>query len=286
MPSRSSSELVVLGPTSSSGPAPAGAAAGAAVTFDRVTQIFGSGAGERLAVDDVSLHIEPGEFVSLVGPSGCGKSSLLNLVAGFALPARGHVYVDGADVVSPGADRGMVFQQHRLFPWMSVRRNVEFGLRMAGVDKKVRRTAAEEQLALVGLSDVADRPPYELSGGMQQRAAIARALAARPRVLLMDEPFSALDALTRERLQDELIGIWRRTGVTVLFVTHSVDEAVYLSSRVVLLSAHPGRLLDQREVGFSRQPDFEHSRRSEEFQAVREELSVELRTTVFEREAS
>ncbi len=249
------------------------------MTFEGVTQVFGEGRDERVAVEEVDLDIAPGELVCLVGPSGCGKSSLLNLVAGFAEPAVGRVLVDGVEVDGPGADRGMVFQHHRLFPWMSVRRNVEFGPRRAGVSKARSREIAEDQLALVGLADVADRPPYELSGGMQQRAAIARALAGRPRVLLMDEPFSALDALTRERLQDELIAIWRATGVTVVFVTHSVDEAVYLASRLLVLSAHPGRILVDRTVPFSSSARPTRSRTEPEFASTRDELSAVLRQT-------
>jgi ABC-type nitrate/sulfonate/bicarbonate transport system ATPase subunit len=156
--------------------------------------------------------------------------------------------VDGARVTGPGADRGVVFQQPRLFPWLSVRRNVEFGPRMARLPATERHRIAQEAIDLVGLSDVADRAPYELSGGMQQRAAIARALGGRPRVLLMDEPFAALDALTRERLQDEVLRIWRATGTTVLFVTHSVDEAVYVGTRVITFSARPGRVLGDVEL--------------------------------------
>lgn len=220
---------------------------GSTVEFFGVTQVFGSKDDARTAVADISARIEPGEFVCIVGPSGCGKSTLLNLVAGFAAPSSGRVEVAGAQVVAPGADRGMVFQQHRLFPWMSVRENVEFGPRMAGENARSRHAISTEILAMVGLADVADRAPYELSGGMQQRAAIARALAGAPRVLLMDEPFAALDALTRERLQEEIVRIWQSTGTTVLFVTHSVDEAAFVGSRVLAMSAHPGRItLDER----------------------------------------
>jgi taurine transport system ATP-binding protein len=270
------------GPVATPGPAVSPAVSGARVTFQHVSQAFGVAREERQALVDVSMDVPPGAFVSLVGPSGCGKTTLLNLVAGFVPPTDGRVLLDGAEVREPGADRAVVFQQPRLFPWMSVRRNVEFGPRMAGIAAAERRQIVDQQLALVGLSDVAERAPYELSGGMQQRAAIARALAARPRVLLMDEPFSALDALTRERLQDELIAIWRRTGVTILFVTHSVDEAVYLSSRIVVLSTHPGRVLADVPAGFSSAEGYEHSRRQREFSELRDDLSTMLRTTAFE----
>jgi len=235
-----------VGPTTASGPR----GVGTTVQFIGVTQTFGDGQARRTAVEDISLRIDPGEFVCIVGPSGCGKSTLLNLVAGFTTATTGTVEVDGVRVASPGADRGMVFQQHRLFPWMSIRRNVEFGPRLAGIDTSGRRAISDEILAMVGLSDVADRAPYELSGGMQQRAAIARALAGRPRVLLMDEPFAALDALTRERLQEEIVRIWRATGTTILFVTHSVDEAAFVGSRVLAMSAHPGRITLDEPVPF------------------------------------
>ncbi|WP_131735810.1 ABC transporter ATP-binding protein [Actinomadura roseirufa] len=195
------------------------------------------------ALRDVDADIPGGEFVTIVGPSGCGKSTLLRLVAGFARPTGGEVAVAGAPVTGPGPDRGVVFQQPRLFPWLTVRRNVEFGLRTAGASAAERRARSDELLDLVGLSDSAGRLPHELSGGMQQRAAIARALAPGPRILLMDEPFAALDALTRERLQEELRRIWRRTGTTILFVTHSVDEAVFLGTRIIALSRRPGRIV-------------------------------------------
>jgi len=222
----------------------AGAAAhGARVRLDGVRQVFGTGASARPALDLLDVDLAPGELVALVGPSGCGKSTALNLVAGFLSPTSGQVSVDGVTVVSPGVDRGVVFQQPRLFPWLSVRRNVELGPQWAGASRAARREAADEVLALVGLAEVADRAPYELSGGMQQRAAIARALAGRPRVLLMDEPFAALDALTRERLQEELLRVWRATGTTILFVTHSVDEAAYLGTRALAFSASPGRVV-------------------------------------------
>lgn len=248
------------------------------IDIEHVTHAFENAKGSRVAVEDVSLHIAPGEFVCIVGPSGCGKSTLLNLIAGFTFPTEGDVLVDGSPIEGPGADRGMVFQQHRLFPWMSVRDNVEYGPRMAGVSKAERRRISGETLAMVGLLDVADRPPYELSGGMQQRAAIARALCAGPEILLMDEPFSALDALTRERLQDELIEIWQRTNITIVFITHSVDEALYLGSRVVSMSPHPGRIVADQNVSFSSRPDFRASRHDKLFIEMRDELSLALRS--------
>ena len=262
-----------MGPAS--GPGPSGRF-GATVEFAGVTHTFGSGASARTAVADISVRIAPGEFVCIVGPSGCGKSTLLNLVAGFAHPSAGRVEVDGSAVTAPGADRGMIFQQHRLFPWMSVRHNVEFGPRMAGIDAPARRALSEEILAMVGLADVADNAPYELSGGMQQRAAIARALAGRPRVLLMDEPFAALDALTRERLQEEIVRIWRSTGTTILFVTHSVDEAAFVGSRVLAMTSHPGRLTLDEPVPFA-DADRSTLRSQLEFVQFRDHLSRVVR---------
>jgi len=225
---------------------------GAGVTLRGVRHAFGKAGERRVALRELDVDIAAGEFVVLVGPSGCGKSTALNLIAGFFTPSRGEVLVDGRPVVGPGVDRGVVFQQPRLFPWMTVRRNVEFGPRMARASRAEQRRLAEEALHLVGLADSGDQMPYELSGGMQQRAAIARALCGRPRVLLMDEPFAALDALTRERLQEELLGIWRATGTTIVFVTHSVDEAVFLGTRAIAFSARPGSVvldLRLREVG-------------------------------------
>ncbi|MDX6740270.1 ABC transporter ATP-binding protein [Actinocorallia sp. A-T 12471] len=222
---------------------PSPAESGGAVTLRGVSLVYGGRRDPVTALADIDADLAPGSFTAIVGPSGCGKSTLLRLVAGFARPTDGEVAVSGKPVTGPGPDRGVVFQQPRLFPWLSVRGNVEFGLKGT---KAARRARSAELLDLVGLADAAGRKPYELSGGMQQRAAIARALAPDPAILLMDEPFAALDALTRERLQEELRRVWQATGKTVLFVTHSVDEAVYLGTRVLVLSKRPGRVvLDQ-----------------------------------------
>jgi len=226
------------------------------------------------ALGPVDAKIDPGEFVVIVGPSGCGKSTLLRLVAGFTPPTEGAVSVGGAPVAGPGPDRGVVFQQPRLFPWLSVRRNIEFGLRTTGVPKARRRARSDELLGMVGLADAASRRPYELSGGMQQRAAIARALAPDPEILLMDEPFAALDALTRERLQEEIRRIWQATGKTVLFVTHSVDEAVFLGTRILVLSRRPGRIVLDRSSELPRSAD-PHAHSS--YLALREEVAAAVR---------
>ncbi|MEV6626522.1 ABC transporter ATP-binding protein [Amycolatopsis sp. NPDC051106] len=203
-----------------------------------VTKTFGA----LTALDDVSLDVADGTFLSLVGPSGSGKSTLLDLLGGLTTPTSGEVLIDGEPVRGPGLDRGVVFQQYALFPWRTARANVEFGLEGGPLGKRQRAERAREYLALVGLSGFEDRYPHELSGGMKQRVAIARSLAYDPAVLLMDEPFAALDAQTREQLQDELLRIWRRTGKTIVFITHGIDEAVYLGQRVAVLTSRPGRL--------------------------------------------
>jgi NitT/TauT family transport system ATP-binding protein len=195
-----------------------------------------------VALDDVSLQVPRGEFLTLVGPSGSGKTTLLDLLGGLSRPTTGSVLVDGAEVTGPGLDRGIVFQQYALFPWRTTLANVTFGLEQQGLSRKERTERARENLALVGLEGFEDRYPHELSGGMKQRVAIARSLAYQPGILLMDEPFAALDAQTREQLQDELLRIWRATDTTVVFITHGIEEAVYLGQRVAVLSSRPGRL--------------------------------------------
>ena len=195
-----------------------------------------------VALDDVSLDVPRGEFLTLVGPSGSGKTTLLDLLGGLSRPSRGSVLVDGEEVTGPGLDRGIVFQQYALFPWRTTLANVTFGLEQQGLGRRERVERARENLALVGLEGFEDRYPHELSGGMKQRVAIARSLAYQPGILLMDEPFAALDAQTREQLQDELLRIWRATGTTVVFITHGIEEAVYLGQRVAVLSSRPGRL--------------------------------------------
>jgi NitT/TauT family transport system ATP-binding protein len=195
-----------------------------------------------LALDDVSLEVRPREFVALLGPSGCGKSTLLYLIGGFLPVERGRILVDGGAVAAPGPDRGIVFQHFALFPWKTVRANVLYGLERAGLPRAEREARAQSFIDLVGLGGFEDAYPSHLSGGMKQRAALARTLAVDPKILLMDEPFGALDAQTRSLMQAELIAIWQRTPKTVIFVTHDVQEAVYLSDRVAVMSARPGRI--------------------------------------------
>lgn len=203
---------------------------------------FGRGSSAIEAVSDVSMHVAPGEFVSLIGPSGCGKSTLLNVVAGFVKPTQGTAKLDGKAIDKPGADRGMVFQQYSLFPWKTVRANVEFGLKMQGVAGPQRETAARTLLGLAGLLSFENHYPDQLSGGMKQRVGIVRALATSPQVLLMDEPFGALDSQTRTVMQQILTNIWQRFRISVLFITHDIDESIFLSDRVYVMTARPGRI--------------------------------------------
>ncbi|WP_338452966.1 ABC transporter ATP-binding protein [Niallia oryzisoli] len=192
------------------------------------------------AIEDINFVVNEGEFITLVGPSGCGKSTLLDLLGGLTKPTRGRILIEGKEITGPGLDRGTVFQQYALFPWKTARGNIEFGLEAKGISKREWKEKGDYYLDLVGLIKFADRYPHELSGGMKQRVAIARSLAFNPDVLLLDEPFAALDAQTRETLQSELLRIWKKTGKTIIFITHGIDEAVYLGQRVVVLSPNPG----------------------------------------------
>jgi NitT/TauT family transport system ATP-binding protein len=198
---------------------------------------------EFVALDGLDLTIDAGEFLTLVGPSGCGKSTVLDLVAGLTAPSSGSLTIGGEPITGPGLDRSVVFQQYTLLPWRTAQANIEFALEAkGGLDRAQRAEVARRYLDLVGLGDFAGRYPHELSGGMKQRVAIARSLSYEPEVLLMDEPFGALDAQTRERLQEELVQIWRRTGTTVVFITHDIEEAVFLGQRVAVMSGRPGRI--------------------------------------------
>lgn len=217
---------------------------GARVAARNVTKIYPdpSGKGEIFALHNLNMEIEPDEFVCIVGQSGCGKTSFLHMLAGLRQQTSGEILVDGNPVTCPGADRGMVFQDYALMPWKTARMNVELGPKVRGVPAPERRAIADKFLGIVGLAGFEDRYPHELSGGMQQRVGIARALANEPPVLLMDEPFAAVDALTRISLQENMERIWANLKTTVVFVTHSVDEAVFLADRVVVLAPRPGRV--------------------------------------------
>ncbi|MEK8050983.1 ABC transporter ATP-binding protein [Ideonella sp. DXS22W] len=223
------------------GPALAAQARGR-IEIQRLSMSFGQGASRVDAVQAVDLTVAPGEFVSIIGPSGCGKSTLLNVVAGFARPSDGQALLDGVPITGPGPERGVVFQQYSLFPWMSVRKNVEFGLRMQGVATHKREQTARTLLGLAGLLAFENHYPDQLSGGMKQRVGIVRALATSPQVLLMDEPFGALDAQTRVVMQQILTNMWQKFRLSVLFITHDIEEAIFLSDRVYVMTARPGRI--------------------------------------------
>ncbi|MFE9788741.1 ABC transporter ATP-binding protein [Nocardia salmonicida] len=231
------------------------------------------------AIDDISIEVGAGEFLVLVGPSGSGKSTLLDLLGGLSKPSSGQILLDGAPITGPGLDRGVVFQQYALLPWRTARANIQFGLEAKGIARKERKAIAEHYLELVGLAGFGDRYPHELSGGMKQRVAIARSLAFDPEVLLMDEPFAALDAQTRESLQDELLRIWRTTGKTILFITHGIDEAVYLGQRVAVLTSRPGRVKAVIDIDIDRSGDID-VRSSEQFRDYRHRIWTELQSEV------
>ncbi|AUX46475.1 ABC transporter ATP-binding protein [Sorangium cellulosum] len=224
----------------------------AVMHIEALSRHFEGDRGRLTALDGISFDVRSRELISVIGPSGCGKSTLIRLVAGLDAPSSGDVLIDGRPVEGPGADRGMVFQSYTLFPWLTVKKNVMFGLRMKGAARGEAERLALGWLDVVGLSAFADHYPAQLSGGMKQRAAIARALANEPRILLMDEPFGALDAQTRANMQAHLLRIWERVDITILFITHDLDEAIYLSDRIVVLGANPGRVLEIIEVPVAR----------------------------------
>lgn len=224
------------------------------------------------ALQDIHLEVRQGEFMVIVGPSGCGKSTLLDLLAGLTKPSSGQILLDGKAIAGPDLDRGIVFQQYALFPWRTALANVEFGLEAKGIGKKERRETALEYIRLVGLSGFENRYPHELSGGMKQRIAIARSLAYDPEVLLMDEPFAALDAQTRETLQSELLRIWEATKKTIIFITHGIEEAVYLGQRVAVMSSRPGRIKEVVEIPFQGRTSKEDLRAHPEFVRLRHQI--------------
>jgi NitT/TauT family transport system ATP-binding protein len=226
--------------------------AAGSIDLSGVDIYFGEGRSRVRALDNLDLRVRRGEFLSVLGPSGCGKSTIIGAIAGFTPISAGELQVDAQRVTAPGPDRGVVFQQHALFPWKTVLANVEFGLKMRGISRRERRQIALEILAHIGLAEFVDHFPHQLSGGMQQRVALARVLVNRPRVLLMDEPFCALDAQARLQMQQMLLSLWDELHMTVVFVTHDVDEAVFLSDRVVVLTHRPARVRAEFEVALPR----------------------------------
>jgi len=267
------------------GPTVAGATSGALVprpasaklTLQKVSQRYQSPHnGQLLALDNIDLSVGSGEFVCIVGPSGCGKSTLLHIIAGLTRPASGEVLLDAKPVQGAGTDRILIFQDLGLFPWLTVAQNVEFGMRMAGMSKNERREKARNYLRLVHLANFEDNYVHQLSGGMKQRVALARALATEPDVLLMDEPFAALDAQTRDLLHDELERIWAETGSTIVFVTHNVREAVRLGDRVVLLTFRPGRVKTEFHVNLPRPRHLEDVDVAQMARDIHDELRDEI----------
>jgi NitT/TauT family transport system ATP-binding protein len=237
-----------------------------------VGKIYSQNGRSIEALRGANLSVRKGEFICLIGASGCGKSTLLRMAAGFETATRGHCLMWGVPVSSPGPSRGMVFQDYGLFPWLNVRHNIGFGPKSRGRTKAEIRDTVDRFIELIGLQDFADVFPHQLSGGMKQRVAIARVLANDAEIVLMDEPFGALDAMTRERLQDELVAIWSRTGLTVLFVTHSIEEAIFLADRVVVMSPGPGRIDNEVSIDLPRPRDIA----SPEFNAWRRLLASQL----------
>jgi NitT/TauT family transport system ATP-binding protein len=233
-----------------------------------VNKVFNAGERAVVALKDINLHIPQGQFVCLLGPSGCGKSTLLNAVAGFAPPSSGSITADGKLVTGPGPERGMVFQEYALFPWMTVEKNIAFGLEIQGMAKADIARRVDELLAMLSLGDFRARFPKDLSGGMRQRVAIARVLALDSPIMLMDEPFGALDALTRRNLQDELLRIWAELKKTIIFVTHSIEEAIYLADRIVVMTYRPGTVKRDILVELPRMRDPS----APEFNALKREL--------------
>ena len=233
----------------------AGEAGDIKVQIINVKKVFHGRTGETVALNGISLDIGCNEFICVVGPSGCGKSTILNIIAGLLEPTSGEVLVDGNKVEGTGVDRGVVFQQYALFPWLTVKKNVQFGLRLQNLPKQEREEIANRYLKMVDLEKFANAYPKELSGGMKQRVAIARAYAVNPSVLLLDEPFGALDAQTRTQLQSELLKTWEEEKKTCFFITHDVDEAIILASRVVIMSARPGRIKDIVDIDIPRPRD-------------------------------
>jgi len=238
-----------------------------------VSKVYNESTGKKAAaLDGVNISIEKGEFICLIGPSGCGKTTLLNLISGFEKPSSGRITIDGDEVREPSIKYVTIFQNYGLLPWRNVQGNVELGLESLGFDKKRVKEIAREYISLVGLSDFHRHHPYQLSGGMQQRVAIARALAVDPEIIFMDEPFGALDALTRMKMQEEISNIWKKKKKTIIFVTHDIDESVFLADRIVIMTPYPGRIKSIINVPLARKRD----RTSPDFLRIRDDVFTEF----------
>lgn len=241
------------------------------LVIDQVGKVFSTKGGEMVALDRTSFKVKEGEFITILGPSGCGKSTILRIVAGLEEPSSGKVYLDGREVKGPGSDRGMVFQSYTLYPWLTVEDNIAFGLKLKGTTRKQCKEAAQHYLELIGLSGFEKHYPIQLSGGMKQRVAIARALANDPEILLMDEPFGALDAQTRSIMQEILLKVWEESKKTILFITHDVEESIFLADSVYVMTARPGRLKENIPVNLPRPRDY-NIKSSSEFLSLKTRL--------------
>jgi NitT/TauT family transport system ATP-binding protein len=241
-----------------------------------VFKLFNANGNQMEALQNINLEIEENEFICFIGPSGCGKTTLLRIIAGLEEPSGGEILLEGRPIKGPGPERGMVFQEYSLFPWRTVLDNVAFGLELKGISKEERHIKARQYLKMVELERFEERYPHELSGGMKQRVAIARALVNDPKALLMDEPFGALDAQTRNIMQSELLRIWEEEKKTIVFVTHSVDEAIYLADRIVIMSARPGKIKDVIKIDLPRP----RSRTSQDVNVIRDRILCDLRSEI------
>ena len=250
------------------------------ISITSLTRVFDTGGGRLAALGPVDLVVRPGEFVSIVGPSGCGKSTLLYMLGGFLQPSSGSLLADGRPITGPGVDRGIVFQEYALFPWLTVADNIAYGLRMKRMQAGELRDRVAAAIAMIGLGGFEHRFPRELSGGMKQRVALARTFIYDPQILLLDEPFGALDSQTRELMQDELLALWRSTGKTVLMVTHDVAEAVYLSNRVCVMSQRPGRVVAQFPISLDHDKGREAVMLSDQYRALHDQVWLEVRRQV------
>jgi len=239
------------------------------ITLENVTKSFIHEGQEQVILQDINFNVDKGEFLCIVGPSGCGKTTLLRMIAGLDFPTNGRILEEDSEISGPSIERGYVFQQYSLFPWLNVLENVTFGLELKGIEEEERLRKAREYLKMVGLSQAENSYPKELSGGMKQRVAIARSLVNDPHVLLMDEPFSALDVQTRHKLQEELVRIWKEEHKTVIFVTHNVDEAVFLADRVIVLSRNPGKIIKSFQIELTRIRD----RNAPQFLELKKEIT-------------